>query len=79
MSGAVDMCVAESLIWEQSAFWYLAGLEDGKHHRRQPFPHGPTTTLGKQFIRAYADACRSKPSWPYLPDFYQDWRKRAGV
>ena len=69
-------------VWQQSAFWYLAGLEDGDRRAaaargRDPFPHGPTTPMGREFIRAYADACRATHAavcWPYLPDFYTDWK-----
>lgn len=68
-----------TLVWEQSAFWYLAGLEDGRRPggRVVPFPDGPTTTAGREFIRAYVDACQDAAGvWPYLPDFYAKWKSQ---
>lgn len=85
MTLVTEMTLApRAQVWEQSAFWYLAGLEDsgGLPHIariRNRFEHGPTTPEGKQFIRDYVAACTEADSklateWPYLPDFYRSWR-----
>lgn len=66
-------------VWHSSAFWYLAGLEDSRRGRRgKPFPHGPTTESGREFIRTYVEACAADVLHygPYLPDLYRDWEAR---
>jgi hypothetical protein len=69
--------MSDDMLWRQQAFWYLAGIEDG---RGKPIRHGIATTSGRAFIQSYVDACiaaqgKSAADYPYLPDLYQDWAK----